>query len=570
LFHFLFNLNQLFKPFTFMASLDPVSSPMGVKMAAHLLRRTTFGPTKQEVDQFASLSPSQALAILFQPVTKPSPPLDPATSANWVSPKPDYNVNSDEDFLRTCFSGWTLDLMMNAGTKATEKLTFFLHTNFTTIASVVDKSTALYYQNQLLRYYALGNIKELAVKICYDNAMLVLLDGRLNEAQNPNENFAREFLELFTIGKGPELGPGDYTNYTETDIQQAARVLSGYQVDTDFSTMDTLTGVATGILKTNASNLANKHDAGTKTFSAAFQNRVVQPNPLPAAGSFVTPAVALDEINQLVNMIFDQQATALTICRKLYRFFVYYLIPSDVEANVIVPLANTLVANNYELKPVLEQLLQSQHFFDQDNGVQTDDNRGAIIKSPIELVVGTLRFFNVVMPAQTDLSQFYDVSYRGLLDYMDDMGMVLYEPLDVAGYDAYHQEPGYNRNWISANFLARRYQFIDRAIKGTDKGGGPLGFNIDIMTWVNNTQNIADPTDSATIVQALVDYLLPEVISQDRFDYFHNDLLLDNLTPFNWYQEWNNYTSSGDDAAVRMQLENLLNGLLQSPEYQLY
>jgi uncharacterized protein (DUF1800 family) len=551
-----------------MASLDPHSGPLGTQLAAHLLRRTTFGPSKQEVDQFASLTAAQALAVLFQPVTAPTPPLDPATSANWVSPKPDPIVNSSEDLLRTVYSGWTVDLMKNAGTNSTEKLTFFLHTNFTTIASVVDMSAALYYQNQLLRYYAFGNIKELAKKICYDNAMLVLLDGRLNEAQNPNENFAREFLELFTIGKGPELGPGDYTNYTETDVKQAARVLSGYQVDTNFSTIDPLTGVATGILKTNT-GLAYKHDAGIKTFSSAFQNTVIQPNPLPAPGGFVTPAVAMDEIDQLVNMIFGQQETAKNICRKLYRFFVYYFIPADVETNVIIPLANTLITNNYELKPVLDQLLQSEHFFDLDNAIQTDDNRGAIIKSPLELVVGTLRFFNVVMPSPSNLTQFYDVAYRGVLDYMDDMGMVLYEPLDVAGYDAYHQEPAYNRNWISANYLARRYQFIDLVMKGTNSGGGALGFRLDPMAWVNNTQNVADPSDSATIVQALVDYLLPEPITQDRFDYFHNVLLLDNLTPFNWYQEWNSYTSSGDDAAVRHQLENLLNGLLQSPEYQL-
>ena len=150
--------------------------------------------------------------------------------------------------------------MMASGGNACEKITFFWHTHFTTKKSLVG-STRMYYQNALFRYHALGNFRDLTKSICMDNAMLRFLDGSLNDKNNPNENFARELLELYTIGKGPQIGPENYTNYTETDVREAARVLSGYEDDGDFVNPDLLTGIPMGVVKSNAQLIATAHDA---------------------------------------------------------------------------------------------------------------------------------------------------------------------------------------------------------------------------------------------------------------------------------------------------------------------
>lgn len=546
-----------------MASLDVFAGVLGKDKASHLLNRLTFGPTRQEIDAFASKSVTEAITILLTAQTAPSPPIDTKTGLTWIVPA---STNSGEGELRDFFRSWLYGLMYNAGTNSTEKLTFFLHTHFTAIGSVIDKSISLYYQNQLLRKYALGNFKELALGICLDNAMLQLLDNRLNENVRPNENFAREFLELYTIGKGQENGPGNYTTYTEQDVQATAKVLSGWDVDLTYTTIDPITTFPIGKHKGSPSANANKHDASTKVFSAAFQNTEIKPRAV--VNKLATAVDAKDEIAQLVNMIFAQEATAKNICRKIYRFFVYYTITDEIEANIITPLAQTFIANNFELRPVFEQLFKSQHFFDADNAIVKDDKRGAIIKSPLEITIGMMRYFGIALPDYaTNTDSFYK-QVLPVLDAMYDQGFDLYEPLDVAGYEAYFQAPTYNRNWISPNFLARRFQFAQYLLEGKSKNGDDWFLKIDSIAFVSNPNNISNPSNAADLVQQLIDYLLPKTITPERFDFFLN-ILLDKLPAYEWTIEWNDYKTSGNDMAVRMQLNALLSAILQSAEYQL-
>ncbi len=105
-------------------------------------------------------------------------------------------------------------------------------------------------------------------------------------------------------------------------------------------------------------------------------------------------------------MVFAQPETARHLCRKLYRYLVYYEITEAIEQNVIEPLVQVCLSNDYALAPVLQALLTSQHFYDNDNAVVEDDNTGAIIKSPLELTIGTLRFFRVAMPVAVGRSYY--------------------------------------------------------------------------------------------------------------------------------------------------------------------
>ncbi|MFN0049197.1 MAG: DUF1800 family protein [Cytophagales bacterium] len=565
-------------------ALAKYNGTLGAKKAAHLLRRATFGPTKAAIESFASKTAPEAFTMLTATVAAPLPPSDVKTGISWL-PKPNENTNSEGFDLDNFVKCWWLDQMLNSGDNLTEKMVFLFHTFFPTIDSAVGNATSLYYQNALFRFYAFGNIKTLTKKICVDNAMLSLLDGRLNEVGLPNENFARELFELHTVGRGPQVSDTDFTNYTEADIQVAARILSGWTNDNDFGTIisdplnpsytsnvDVETGIPLGILKGNGIYAsrhyasANPSTVSERTFSAAFGNKLIEHKSEDIVNGRATKESAKLQVDELVDMIFEQRATALNFCRKIYRYFVYWKITDEVETAVISSMADTFVANNFEILPVIKELFESEYFYDAQNAIETDNTHADIIKSPLELSLGVMRFFNVKAPLPTaSLLDYYDF-YGGLLGNLANQGISLYEPYDVAGYDAYYQEPDFNRNWITVNTLAYRYEFALKLINNTYSDM----ISINLAEYVK--ANVADPTIPSNILKYFVAYLLPEAISDtgdgNRFDYFL-DILRGSLTDINWKNEWDGYIASGLDDAINAQLKDLLAALLQTPEYQL-
>ena len=558
-----------------MASLNPIIGQLGERKAAHLLRRATCGPTIGSIKSFGLNTADQALSILFTEPAVPAPPIDLLTGESWVNP-PSYPAakvsNSEQEDLFSYYQAWHLEQMRKSGDNLKERMVYFLHSHFPVAWTVINRSEAVYYQNALFRYYAFGNFKDLYKKICLDNAMLRYIDGESNDKDSPNENFAREMFELYSIGRGLQVAEGNYTNYTEDDIKAACRVLTGWRFDETFTNYDLDTTIPAGKLETETSSelpaveIATRHDPGIKTFTAAFQGQSIQPYEL--SGQLATKAAALKEFDDLIEMIFAREETARFIVRKLYRFFVYYKISNEVENDIINPLAATFRNADYELKPVLEQLFKSEHFYDIDNAVTSDDNAGAIIKSPVEIIIGALRFFEVALPAA--LGDLYNKSYiGGILNFIRDQGLDWYEPIDVAGYPPYHQEPTFNRDWITPTNLAYRYHFSFSLLDNTTEVND-YGFKLDIVDWVRNSGNIADPSDAAVLVKTLTDYMFAVVLNEERSNYFLNDVFLETLPASTWQTEWSLYISGGDDTVVRGRLETLVAAIIQTPEYQLF
>ena len=576
------------------------SGTLGIKRAAHLLRRAAFGGTKADIDAFASQTATTAVSNLFgSNLPDPALPIDPLTGAEWVSTAV-TGSGSEESELQEYFKGWFIGQMLasdySGNTRLSyqvrEKTVLFMHTHFTTKQSVVSNSRALYFQNQLFRSYAFDktldanfNFKNLTKKICVDNAMLRFLDGRLNVKGNPNENFARELMELYTIGRGLEgtlpllSEQGDYYNFKEQDVQAAARVLSGFDTDDNFITIDIDTGLPRG--RARGGDNATQHDTGTKQFSDRLNNAVIAPDPLLQSDPNITnEEVALDEISQLIELLYSMNETARYICRKVYRFYVYHNITQEIEDTIIAEMASTFINSGYKIQNVIEELLMSQHFYDANAGLD-DNNFGGIIKSPLDLIMGTLRFFDLSFPDyQSDTSNFYDIA-ADLLQSMDYQGLNFYEPFEVAGYAAYHQFPVYNRNWISTNYLTRRYDYIRKFFDGMDMMGALNSFDLLQFIKDNIPNNIAENAES--LIMALVEYLLPvsgnltysdnddsAEVTSERLRYFRHAFLYDpqiDADPLSaWTFRWNNPV---DNEVVRNQLKNLINAMLQSPEYQL-
>ena len=554
-----------------MASIAPISGILGLERAAHLLRRATYGCTREEIEQFATLDIDTALNQLFDFPNEPPPPVDVNSGNVWAS---DGDILSDK---RQIYS-WFIYEILRPGVPPNTyyKLVFFLHTCLTVIASDAKlNQTNLYYHLKLLMMYADKSYKDLARKMTKDSAMGGFLDIASNKVGQPNENYGRELLELFTVGKGPQIGPGNYTNYTEGDIQEASRVLTGFvrnHSNEDERYFDPDTNMPVLRHKTG------DHDPGDKQFSAAFQNRVISGRS--------TIAGMEEEVDELIDMIFDQNAVSEFICRKIYRFFVHYNITADIEDNIIQPLAKTFRDNNYLFVPVLTQLFKSQHFYDEDDNEIGDHVIGAMIKNPADLWLGALRFFKAYIPdIDLDLEGtrrwMKDDLYRG----MELLGIAYLNPPSVAGYVPMYQEPNFLQGWISSSTLPYRYREMVRKIH-TQNSDNPLKYGyMDIMNYVEDASNIPvfngddpmgnpGPHEGARIashlVKNLLDFAFPVAVDDNRFSYFLDDLLLNNLSETTWMFEWDDYKATGDDSNVRPQLEKLYAGIVQSPEFQLF
>jgi uncharacterized protein (DUF1800 family) len=567
-----------------MPSLNEFAGQLGRAHAAHLLRRATFGPAIADMEQFAGYTASRAVDILLDDTAPdPAPPLDPLTGQTWVDPAGISGPpragsgNSEQDVLFGYFRSWHMDVMRRAPLTLKERITWFLHTHLPARWTEINSSEAIYYQNCLYRHYAYGSFRELFVRMCVDNAMLVYLDGYSNRKNSPNENFAREMFELYSIGKGPQLEEGDYTNYTEDDIRAATRVLTGWEMDDTFSHLDPVTGLPAGKMRSHMAGnppeeVATEHDPGQKVFTSRFGGTIIEPGEL--AGGFPTVEAAYAELEEMIGMIFLQKETGRFMARKLYRFFVYHFISEEVERDIIDPLAQLLLDNDYNISLALKVLLSSQHFYDADDSNSENDNRGALIKSPVDLFTGLFRMFGLSFPDRAgDPEAFYkEMGY--IVTKLLDQGLDFYEPFDVAGYDAYHQVPGYNRNWITTYALAHRYQVGDILMKRLEEGE-EKSLYLDIVKWVEHSGNIEDPSDAVQIMDVLAEALFAVALSQERYDYFLYTVFLDfpenpAYALQNWTATWNRYQNDNNDTAVRYQLETLVSSLIQTPEFQLY
>lgn len=471
------------------------------------------------------------MAKLLSDQPTPDPPIDPTTGKPFHN-QPFDMANSGK--LTSYVKMWWANLMLNQPMSLLEKMTLFWSNHFVTNTATVNDYRYTYRYNALLRQFALGNFKAFAIAITQDPAMLRFLNGNQNLVGTANENYARELQELFTIGRN--------SGYTEDDVRAAAKVLTGW-VDTGYRDA---ANAAIG-----SSFKVNRHDTTDKKFSATYQNTIIKGRSGATAG--------LDELNDLLDMILKNVETSRYICRKLYRWFINADISATVETNFIQPLADLFRANNFEIKPVLSALFQSQHFFD-------EALRGAIIKSPTDLVVGTLRFWGVQAPDPTQTaSGFYQVgSYinaRVIEEQQD-----LLNPPTVFGWTAYYQT-GYYQQWINSTTLGLRGYFGDSiTINGLKLNGKPA---VDVLAYA---KTLSKPSDASRLVADMTSQLLAFSLDQAQADFLTDTILLNSIPRYEWTSEWNDYINAPSDTAkkqaVQLKLTSFLQYIFRMAEYQ--
>ena len=541
--------------------LTTSNSILGKKNAKHLLKRACFHYSSEVLDAISIMTATEAMSFLYNHEpdiwTEPYDPLpnnDP--HGYWISSNDIPSSIPNQARKRSLVAGWWWYNMINRNS-IRDKITFFLHTTFTTSKDDGTGASTYYFDHlKLLEFYSLGSLKELSKKITLDNAMLLYLDNTTNNADNPNENYAREFLELFTIGKGEQVGDGDYTNYTESDVQQAARVFSGFKTKLDRSIIDSDTNLPMG--RTNT----NQHDNGDKQFSSAFNNYIV-------TGSETSEGM-FEEINQLVNMVFSQQATAVNYVKKIYRFFVKSEWSQETEDTVINDLAEQLILNDFQIYSVIKILLTSTHFYDLNDENSNDEIIGSIVKSPLQLMSEMVSVLNVPVPnPNSNIIGFYRFwHFLNHNNFLPMAGMGIFSPETVAGYPANYQSPNFDRQWFSSNTLLARYRLIDCLISGRNKlaTNGIIGTKLKTKYFVELVSS--NPSDIYVLVTELSELLYTHTLDDDRINYFVQ-IVLEGYPAYYWYDSWQSYLLSNDDSVVTNRLDSLVTSMVNAAENQL-
>lgn len=409
------------------ASLKPIAaSAFGAAQARRLLWRAGFGGTPSQALVLAEWGPEQSVDTLLnveEALLYPAPKADdfdgsimPSSTRAEREGIAQARRAMDEDALARIrrereererkdrrqireMQRWWLTRMIESSRPFEEKMSLFWHGHFATSYRTIENSYHMFQQNEMFRQQAAGSYALLLEAIIRDPAMLAYLDNNDSRKERPNENLARELMELFSLGEG---------NYSERDIKEGARALTGYTFEGN-----------------QFAFRAERHDDGVKSI-------------LGRTGRL--------KGEDFVQAILARQACSEFMAFKLYRFFIGDIPPEGAPMRkpvvaYIRNLASTLRSGNYALRPMLRKMLLSEHFYDTVGAP-------ARVKSPAELVVGAMRSLRT--PARN-----LDV----LTDAMDLMGQNLFFPPSVKGWDG-------GRSWINTSTLFVRMNIANFLLTG--------------------------------------------------------------------------------------------------------
>ncbi|NQZ42750.1 MAG: DUF1800 domain-containing protein [Flavobacteriaceae bacterium] len=492
------------------ATLAPYATPLDELRAAHLYRRLGFSADVQTIDQAVGQTADTLVDTLVNQALN-TPPIAPPAWADWTNAE--YPADDDlarqvrrtqrEEFA-TAYGNGMLDFNLR------DRLSFFWSNHFVTEIDVYDCNSFLYYYINCLQRNAIGNFKTFVSEIGLTSAMLFYLDGAYNNGNNPNENYARELYELFSLGEG--------NGYTEEDIIETARALSGYTNRGEVGC-------------TPVTFNPERHDTGTKTILGQ------------------TGAWGYDDV---MDILFDQRPNEIAtfICGKLYEFFVHPDSSDDAgnAQTIIAGMANTFVANNFEIAPVLSQLFKSEHFFD-------ETAIGVIIKSPFDLYMGLIK--------ETGFA-YDDGTVINAIDAAELIGQRLFDPVDVAGWQR-------DRQWINTNFIIGRWLtmevFLERFFMANPEQFRTLAMDA-VGAADSNTSN------PETVVRALVNKFTPKgLLTEADFEIAMDAFKIDDV-PENYYSP--DYIDGGlslwmlaVSSEVPLQVYTLMRHLSREPEFQL-
>ncbi|MEM9144264.1 MAG: DUF1800 domain-containing protein [Bacteroidota bacterium] len=487
------------------STLAPFGTPLDRIRVAHLYRRLGFSASVETIDQGVNRTADALVDNLIDQAAN-MPPIAPPAWATWTNA--DYPEDDDQarqqrrEQLQEFRLTYTQALLNN---NLRDRLSFFWSNHFVTEIDVYNCNPFLYHYIACLERNALGNFKTFVSEIGLTDAMLYYLDGAYNNGNNPNENYARELYELFTLGEG--------NGYTEEDIIETAKALTGY--------------VDRGEIGCSPVAFdAERFNTESKTI-------------LGQTGNW--------NYDDVINILFEQRGPQIAefICRKLYEFFVHPDSQDETgNAQVIIDgLAQTFMANDFEIAPVLSRLFKSEHFFD-------ENTIGVIIKSPYDMY---LNLFKETSLAYTDNDLSAVHNYTSLL------GQTMFDPFDVAGWQR-------DRSWINTNFIIGRWLTVESILEGfyQDSSEQFRDFALSLTGNDGLTSNNPD-----VIARPIIDFILPKGLLDDgeyekAYAAFRSDV------DSTYYEGGNDETwTLATWMTAPFQVYLLLQYLARQPEFQL-
>ena len=384
-----------------MINLTPYSpsknKPWTAKQINLVVRRLGFGCSLSDIDLHLNSTPES----LIDDIVDGASNMEVTTAPEWSQwDNKQFNKSeNNKNYYHTIWQRQAFKDIINNGFR--ERLTLFWSNHFVVEYKDVNQPAYLYQYYALIQSHALGNFKTFVSEMGLAPAMLRYLNGFENKKNSPNENYARELYELFTLGEG--------NGYIQEDITETARALTGYN---RFKTY-------LGVIEFNE----NSFDKGSKTIFGRSGNW---------------------GYNDVIDILFEEKKDLIAnfICNKIYRYFV----SPQLNSSVVSAMAETFKQNEFELKPVLKQLFKSEHFFDSVNS-------NVIIKSPIDLMLGLHHSLSFEYEDNVDL----ELNFR---NKCREMGQEVFSPVDVAGWQGNHDwinSETLPKRWEFADYLLIKY-----------------------------------------------------------------------------------------------------------------
>jgi len=467
--------------------IPSANNPWDKRKIAHLYARSGFGASPAEIEAGLLMTPSQLVDKIIDDTL--------AIQPHYVPPWAMDVTNVSANYLEI-INSW-IGRMVTEPFKA--KMTLFWHNHFVTEQQVYGRYSFLFEYFKTLYDYSVGNFKTFTEEIGTKAAMLRYLNGNQNRAIDPNENYARELFELFTLGEG--------NGYTETDIIESARALTGWLVN--YSQVDNLSFFHEPY-----------HDAGSKTILGQTGNWGYQ---------------------DVVDLIFTQRddTCAFFICSKLYKYFVY----DEIDYTIVFEMAQ-IFKQDWEIAPVMRALFKSEHFFD-------IEAQGVRIKDPLETFASVLKMFDLTIYDENNVQQLHvNTNYYNFI-WCYDLGQRLFNPVNVAGWQNH-------RTWINAtNYTGRKEKF------GTLFGSyfydaAKLKILDDVVQMSGNSD------DALYITQLIAEHFLRVDIEEHRIE--EALVVFKGTVPENYFEDgtWNLQYPDAEQ-----QIIDLLKHLTNQPEFEL-
>lgn len=512
------------------ADLNEYTGKLSKKEALHFLRRLTFHPSPEQVEEIVGKTPAEAFDIVVGNGSEPLP--EPTASMkSWIDKLEENPLDDLPLDIRFQIEGiqrknygefidWWIKLMKSTKFPDIEKFTLFLSTiwtiEFTYDTEALIPVPLLYRNNNTLRQLRFSSYKSIASAMTLDGAMLLYQSLFYSSNKAPNENYARELLELFTMGIG-DLETGK-SNYTEADIREISKAFTGWRT---VAYLGQEGAPANKPFETFF--IAKLHDKGSKKI---FQFGKIDPI---TDEENTEDLVKQREIDGLIEILFNERGISIArfIADKIVRFYCYSSPYSNIE--LINQLAQYFVDNDYNLYKLYKKLFTSNYFF-------SKELIGCQIKTPPEFLIGLQRMFGV------DMDSFQQGKTRR---YMNSLEQVLYDPPNVGSWKGY-------RTWINTTTYPLRVKYAKEYID--------MLKDTDLFRFI---KKFPDYANLNLLINSLIAFLLPVEIPQNRIDEYKN-ILLNGLSESEWSSLVNN-----NDPKIANGLRNLLSRIFSSPDFQL-